>query len=270
MSRQTPAAALAAVLFCTLLSGCATTKRSDTSRTGMEQLLVSDAIDRSIAKIDLRPLAGKSVFVDPQYLDCVDKGYVVSSLRHRVVTAGARLAANADDADLIAEVRSGGVGTDRQQSYVGTPNISLPGITPIEIPEVKLWNKDRQLATAKIGLMVYDAKTRLPLGPGGMSLARSDDTNTFVAGIGPWQTGSVKTSIAEGVRSGRVVDPLPYRVAVNQPPVGAAGVRLAAGEADAAPATPPAAPPAAPPAEDPADPFAAASPLFDLPAPGFQ
>ena len=260
MRRPAPVVACAAVVFLTTTAGCATTKRSDTSRTGMEQLLVSDAVDRSLAKIDFRPLAGRSVFVDPQYLDCVDKGYVVSSVRHRVVTAGAKLAADAASADCVAELRSGGVGTDRQQSYVGTPNISLPGLTPIEIPEIKLWNKDRQLATAKIGVLVYDAKTREPLGPGGMSLARSDDTNTFVAGIGPWQTGSVKQSIAVGVRSGREIDPVPYRVAVASPPPAAPGVRLAGADDEAGAAS--TADASAPDPAAAADPFGPASPVF--------
>jgi len=227
-----PVAALAVAAFALSATGCATTSSSDTARTGMEQLLISDAIDRSIAKIDLRPLAGKSVYVDPQYLDCVDKGYVVSSLRHRVMTSGARLATKAEEADLIAEIRSGGVGTDRQESYVGTPNISLPGISPVEIPEIKFWNRDRQLATAKIGLAIYDAKTLTPLGMGGMSLARSDDSNTFLMGVGPWQNGSVKESIREGVKEGREVNPLPYHVAVDTPLPNMDSVRLAEGEAD--------------------------------------
>ncbi len=259
MRRPIPNAA-AAALLCATLFGCATTKRSDTSRTGMEQLLISDAIDRSIAKIDFRPLAGKTVFVDPQYLDCVDKGYVVSSLRHRVVSAGGRLAAKADDAEFVAEIRSGGVGTDRQQSYVGTPNISLPGITPVEIPEIKLWNTDKQLATAKIGVMVYDTKTRLPLGQGGMSLARSNDSNTYLLGVGPWQDGTVKESIRVGERTGRPIDPLPYQVAVSAPAPEANGLRYAGAEADAADAAMNA---GAVPADAVGDPFDGPTPVFD-------
>ncbi|MEM9702421.1 MAG: DUF6655 family protein [Planctomycetota bacterium] len=212
--------------------GCATTSSSDTARTGMEQLLVSDAIDHSISKIDLRPLAGKSVFVDDQYLDCVDKGYVVSSLRHRVMNSGARLAKSADDADLVAEIRSGGVGTDRQESWVGTPQVSLPGILPVELPEIKVWNRDRQLATAKIGVVIYDAKTLAQIGTGGMSLARSDDSNTFLMGAGPWQSGSVKESIRTGERSGQEINPLPYQVAVGRPSPFSSNLRYAGGEGE--------------------------------------
>ena len=271
-----PVSAVAPALcaFAALLTGCASTSSSDTSRTGMEQLLISDAVDKSLSKIDFRPLAGRQVFVDAQYLDCCDKGYVVSGIRHRVVTAGGRLAKDADSSDCVCEIRSGGVGTDRQETYVGTPNIALPGITPVEIPEIKFWNKKRQMATAKIGVMVYDTKTRVPLGPGGMSLARSDDSNAFLMGVGPWQGGSVKQSIKTGMHSGRALDPINYQVAVADPAkVPGSGVRLAAAGDEpgvAAPAaaqsgepTPPADaadPPAAPPAE--ADPFDVAAPLF--------
>ena len=274
MRLSAPAVAPALCALTALLTGCASTSSSDTSRTGMEQLLLSDAIDQSLSKIDFRPLAGKAVFVDAQYLDCCDKGYVVGGVRHRVVTAGGRLAKDADSSECVCEIRSGGVGTDRQETYLGTPNIALPGITPIEVPEIKVWNKKRQTATAKIGVMVYDTKTRVPLGPGGMSLARSDDANTFLMGVGPWQGGSVKQTIKTGVRSGRVVDPVQYQVAVADPDaVPGSGVRLAAadgepgaaapaaGEAtDPAPPATPADPPAAPPAA--ADPFDTATPLF--------
>ena len=278
MRSTAPAVAPALCALTALLTGCASTSSSDTSRTGMEQLLISDAVDKSLSKIDFRPLAGRHVFVDDQYLDCCDKGYVVSGVRHRVVTAGGRLARDADSSDCVCEVRSGGVGTDRQETYVGMDGISFPSMN-VELPTVKLWNKDRQLATAKIGVMVYDTKTRVPLGPGGLSLARSDDSNTFLLGVGPWQGGAVKQSINNGVRSGRAVDPLPYHVAVADPAaVPGSGVQLAAaaGEpgaavqagarSDVSPAEPPAAPavpaaePPAPPAAD--DPFDAAAPLF--------
>ena len=273
MRLTAPAVAPALCALAALLTGCASTSSSDTSRTGMEQLLISDAVDKSLSKIDFRPLAGRQVFVDAQYLDCCDEGYVVGGVRHRVVAAGGRLAKDADSSDCVCEIRSGGVGTDRQETYVGMDGISFPSMN-VELPTVKLWNKERQMATAKIGVMVYDTKTRVPLGPGGMTLARSDDSNAFLMGVGPWQGGSVKQSIKTGMHSGRAVNPINYQVAVADPAqVPGSGVRLAAAGDEpgaAAPAaarssepTPPADavdPPAAPPAE--VDPFDIAAPLF--------
>ena len=218
----------AVALLCVLFTGCASTSSSNTSRTGMEQLLISDAIDRSLEKVDFTPMTGRSVFIETAHLDCVDKGYVVSSVRHRALAAGARLADGKDKADAIVEVRSGGVGTDRVESYIGTPAISVPGLTAIEIPEVKLWNKRKQTGTAKIGIVAYDAKSGAPLGAGGMTMARSDDSNSFLLGVGPWQSGTVREGIARGLRSGRPVKPLTYDVALDQPVD--PGVRFAGGE----------------------------------------
>ena len=87
-------------------------------------MLLSNAVDQSLDKVDFTPLYGQKVFVDDKYLECVDKSYVVGSLRHRVMRAGGALAAAADAADVIMEVRSGGVGTDSTEMYLwGT---SLP------------------------------------------------------------------------------------------------------------------------------------------------
>jgi hypothetical protein len=62
-----------------VLIGCGTTRMSDTQRTATEQLLISNAVDQAVSQIDFRPLAGKRVYFDAQYLDgTVDKGYVVS------------------------------------------------------------------------------------------------------------------------------------------------------------------------------------------------
>ena len=47
-----------------MLAGCGTTK----TRNATEQLLISDAVDRSIAVIDFAPLAGKTVYFDTKYL----------------------------------------------------------------------------------------------------------------------------------------------------------------------------------------------------------
>jgi hypothetical protein len=51
-------------VFCALAvlcAGCGTTRRTDTSRTATEQLLLADAIDRSVSRIDFGLLAGREI-----------------------------------------------------------------------------------------------------------------------------------------------------------------------------------------------------------------
>lgn len=197
------------------LSGCTSLKRTDTARTGREQLLVSNAIDQSLSKVSFESFGGRAVFLEDKYLDCVDKGYVTASVRHRLARSGARIATKLDDADILLEMRSGGVGTDFADSFLGTPAIAV-GVA--SIPEVKFMSRTNQSAVAKIGLAAYDAKTMQLLGDGGMSLAMSDDNNWNVFGVGPFQNGSVRREIERGVpmQPGQTYSEMPMQVAFRE------------------------------------------------------
>ena len=186
-SRSCLASAVVAAAF----TGCATTTTSNTARTGSEQLLISSAIDRAMSNVRFNDFAGYNVFIDPQYLDgTVDKGYLIGTLRSKVLQGGGKLVAAADAADLVLEARSGGVGTDNEENYIGVPSLGFPGL-PIEIPEIKFLSRNTQMGTAKIGLVCYDAKTGEALGAGGEATALAHNKDTYVLGVGPFRSGSV-------------------------------------------------------------------------------
>lgn len=176
--------------------GCTSTNSSNTARTATEQMLISNAVDQSLSKVDFQAFGGRKVFVEEKYLDCADKNYVASSVRHRVLMQGGQIAAKPEEADVILEIRSGAVGTNSSNSFLGIPQIQIPGM--FSTPEIKLVNRVNQTGMAKIGLVAYDAKSHQVLGDGGMSLAKSADNNWYVFGIGPWQNGSVKKEIERG------------------------------------------------------------------------
>lgn len=199
-----------------LAAGCSTTRTSDTARTGMEQLLVSNAVDQSLDKIDFSPFAHQAIFLDEKYLDCVDKNYIVASVRHRLLRQQATLVGKPEEAAVVLEIRSGGVGTDNSDSYIGVPEIVLPGM--ITLPEIRLMTRTQQKGIAKLGLVAYDAKTKRALGEGGMSLAQSNDSNLYVLGVGPYQNGSVRVEVKEGLSAGRAnSEELPQQVAFQRP-----------------------------------------------------
>jgi hypothetical protein len=201
-----------------MAGGCASTKTTNTARTAQEQLLISNSIDQALDKVDFNAFGGAKVFIDEKYLDCVDKQYLVGSVRHRVLRSGASLVEKADEADIVVEVRSGGVGTNTSDMFVGSPALAVPGPFPISLPEVRLLSKQAQMGIAKIGIVAYDAKSREMLGDGGMTMAQSDDSNWYVFGIGPYQNGTVKHEIASGLNTQpRVYQPLPYNVAFDDP-----------------------------------------------------
>ncbi len=179
-----------------LMTGCTSTHSTHTARTAREQLLISNSIDQSLEQVNFSPFQGRKIFIDARYLDCVDKNYLIGSLRHRAINAGAALAADVANADIVLEVRSGALGTDNTESFLGVPEVALPGPVPISIPEVKLIARESQAAVSKLGLLAYDAKTGERLGYGGVSTSRSDDNNWFIMGVGPFQNGSVRSELS--------------------------------------------------------------------------
>jgi len=197
--------------------GCTSTKTTNTARTAREQLLISNAIDHSLAKIDFTALQDVKVFVDDKYLDCVDKGYLVGSIRHRALVNGATLAAKPEEADVVLEIRSGVVGTDHADAFLGTPEIVLPGM--LTVPEVRLITRNNQSAMAKIGVVAYDARTRELLGAGGVSSSLSHDNNWYVLGVGPYQQGEIKSEVKRttGRYPGQPYQELPATIAFQPP-----------------------------------------------------
>ncbi|QEG22583.1 DUF6655 family protein [Mariniblastus fucicola] len=186
------AASLLAVAI--LFTGCTTTRTTDTARTGMEQLLISNAVDQTLDKVALPAVAGRKVFVDDKYLEAVDKGYIMGSLRQRLMTAGALVVDAKDGSDMTLEIFSGGVGTDNVESYLGVPGLTVPGM-PVEIPEVRVYEKKSQFGTAKLGLVAYATTTGEMLYDSGRTLARADDSRWSVMGVGPFQEGSVREEV---------------------------------------------------------------------------
>jgi hypothetical protein len=233
--RPTAICCLCFAALVSLFVGCTTTKQSNTARTATEQLLISNAVDQSLNKIDFGPLAGSTVFVEEKYIDCVDKGYIVASIRHKLLQVNAALAAKVEEADTIMEIRSGGVGTDVTSSYLGVPGFTMPGM--IGIPDIKVINRDSQKAVAKLGIVVYDVKSKRERGDGGMSLAKADENNTYFMGFGPHQSGSLRYEVnhAVGLQPGQRVREIPHQVAFSRSndddSAGNGTVKLSGGEA---------------------------------------
>jgi hypothetical protein len=173
--------------------GCTSIKRSDTARTGLEQLLISSAVDHALNRIDWSPIRGAPVFVETKYLDCVDKNYIIFSIHQRLLANGCTLVEKAEDSAVTVEIGSGAVGTDRQDSYVGIPEISMPS-SQVAIPKLALFTREKAHGTAKLAVLAYDTKSKQPVISTG-TLARSDHADWSLLGAGPVVSGSVPTEI---------------------------------------------------------------------------
>jgi len=199
-------AALLAVCACI---GCATTKSSDTARTGIEQLLISNATDQALDKVNFAQVQGAKVYVETKYLDCVDKNYIIVALHQRLTRNGCTLVDKPEDSQVTLELASGGVGTDRQEFFVGIPEIPLPPPSPISVPKMGLFTRTSAMGTAKLSILAYDTKTRAPVVDAGNSMARSDYRQWAVLVAAPVVSGKVPKEITAATGERESIVPVP-------------------------------------------------------------
>jgi len=199
-----------AIAIAIAISGCGTTK----SFTATEQLLMSDAVDSTLAKMDFRAISGHKVFLDTQYvvgagkvipgvampINLVNSDYVISGLRQQLTAAGCMLVDTKEQSEIICEARCGALGTDGHSMIYGLPannflssaSSVIPG-SPVlpTIPEISVAKREMKSAAAKVSVFAYDRETREPLWQSGISQAGSSARDTWILGVGPIQYGSI-------------------------------------------------------------------------------
>jgi hypothetical protein len=187
---------LAALLCLALIAstaGCGTTRWSDSKRTATEQLLISDAVERAVMQLDMRPLAGQTVFLDTTILDDVTDGkYLASALKHQLLASGCRLAAGADTADIVVEARAGAIGTDRNDLLFGIPatSVEVAG-NGTSIPEMALFKRTDQRGVAEVNLFAYDRASGRAVWQSGLARTNSNTRDRWMMGSGPFQDGDI-------------------------------------------------------------------------------
>jgi hypothetical protein len=142
------------------ISACGTQRESDPSRTATEEMLISEAADRSADQLNLNIPPGSKVFVDSSNIDGTDSKYAIATMRAHLVKVGADLVADRKDADVVAEIRSGALSTDEKTSLVGVPAmpIPIPLAGNITVPEIALFKKAERIGVAKFAGIAYQAK----------------------------------------------------------------------------------------------------------------
>jgi hypothetical protein len=204
MSRRCRAQLLLLLAFLgTGLLGCGTTR----DKLATEQLLLSDAVDRSVARIDFSAMRGKTVYLDTQYLrtmkvtTVVNADYIISSIRQQMLLAGCLLQDEREKAEFIAEARVGVLGTDGHDVNYGIPAANAGGLSAAatavggtllpSLPEISFARKSDESAAAKVAVFAFRRDNKSPVWQSGTSVARSTAQSRWILGAGPFQSGTI-------------------------------------------------------------------------------
>jgi len=184
MSRLIPA-----VLILIHLAGCSTRTISTTPRTAIEQMLLSTAVDTALEKFELPQVTGRKVYVDLTNLTGDDAQYMKVAVRARFAEIGATLTDTPDQAEFIAEIASGCLGTEYKSFIIGIPSIPIPG-SPAPMPELSLFRKVEQTGIMKFLIFVHAEGRFVALD---QYYARADRDESFLL----WHRSQQKDNIRE-------------------------------------------------------------------------
>jgi len=193
------------LLFSSLwLFGCGTT----TQRLATEQLLMSDAVDSAINRIDFSHLSDRSVFLDTTYLrpvrgiGFVNSDYIISSLRQQLTAARCKIHDKREDAEIIVEPRVGALGTDGHEITYGIPQQQTGQIASAAaaltsaplfpaLPELSFAKLDAHQGIAKVMVFAYERESLQPIWQSGVAKSESTSRNSWWFGAGPFQKGTI-------------------------------------------------------------------------------
>lgn len=171
------------------LAGCSATRITEPARTAAEQLLLSTAIDRSLADADFSSFSGQTVYFDIRMFEGYDSKYALGAIRDTMSQQGALIVDSADKARFIVEPRSGSIGIDSHSELVGIPDLTLPIplAGAVNTPEVPLWKVDKADSTVKVAVLAFDKETGQHRYSSGSLVGKSFNHQYKVLGIINWR-----------------------------------------------------------------------------------
>ena len=116
-----------------VLGGCATIRVTDPTYTATQLFLESEATRLAVQRISVDQLRDRKVYVDTSYLTTVRENsqslsfrqvpqeylFLVAELRAKLLLGGVRLVDKKQDANVVLEIRTGGIGVDHTEFLLG-------------------------------------------------------------------------------------------------------------------------------------------------------
>lgn len=173
-------------------AGCGTKRVTDTPRTGTEQLLIAAAVDAAVDQLDFAFLEDRKTFIDPTYVDRIDRDFLVASVRSKAFQAGVVVVPAAEEADYVIELRAGAVGVDRNDYVLGIPETMMP--TPgggVPLPEAAAFKSIDQMGACRLSFVAYRRDDRRLFYASGPVYGFSDEKSWWVLGAGPGTKGNI-------------------------------------------------------------------------------
>ena len=192
------------VIAAIVLRGCATIRVTDPPRSATEQFLLSESTRKAVDQLSAEALRDRAVYVDTSYLissayPSPENLFYVAEIRNKLLMGGVRLAEKREKAQIILEVRSGGIGIDRLEYLIGIPSIYLSGVAgnvaganaPLATPELAIVKSTKQYGIASAAFVAYWADTGELVTSSGPFVGKTLREDWWILGFGPRTIGDI-------------------------------------------------------------------------------
>ncbi len=156
IARRVGLAEVLAAILAVLVAGCAT-RVTQTKRSGTEQDLLVQSLERALAHLDLSRFSGKRVALK-LYALTDDQAFASEFATARLEAQGAEVVPDATKADVRLKIFARVLAVDQGQSFVGIPPLVVP-VLGYPIPEIALFKWVRNRGHSEVEIYSYDPHT---------------------------------------------------------------------------------------------------------------
>jgi len=203
-ARVRPLQLICFALLSFVLRGCATIRVTDPPRSATEQFLLSEATRKAVDQLSAEALRDRAVYLDTSYLissayPSPENLFYVAELRNKLLVGGVRLAEKREKAQIVLEVRSGGIGIDRLEYLLGIPafyvarsiNDTSSANVPITTPDFAIVKNTKQLGFASAAFVAYWSDTGELVAGSGPFVGQTLREDWWILGFGPRTIGDI-------------------------------------------------------------------------------
>jgi len=204
-----------------LCGGCATVRVTDPEYTATQQFLENVASEQAVAQLSMNGLRDQLVFVDSSYLfpplqhpieqqlliePSFEHAFLLGELRARLLTQGVRLTSDRNEATVILEVRSAGVGVDDYEYLFGLSAAAVSSVggtlgsaatagassgTSLIGTQIAILQQTKLKGYASVAIVAYRAKTGELVATSGPFVGRTHREDFWILGFGPHTVGNI-------------------------------------------------------------------------------
>lgn len=183
-------------------AGCGKVRVTDPARTATEQFLLSGAARKALSQLSFDALHNRSVYLESRYYGAPEQEFVMGELRANMLLAGVRLVSTRDEAEIVVEARSGGVGIDREDFLLGVPALVLSADqgslgVPFQTPEISLIKNTEQVGVASVAFVAFWRETGEVVAASGPFVGVTFRDDWWFLGVGPRTVGDIPPTDAE-------------------------------------------------------------------------